>query len=169
MTGKLRFILIGCSKTKPDAPYDKKRGGRLYPQEMYGGPLFPKRVAYAERVGVPWRVLSAKYGVWNPTQDMKPYDETLAEMNQADRSMWALRAASSLINELWEPWEADQTQPVYKPSQLTVEIHAGEAYSQPLAQILEVMGVNVELPCKGLGIGLQIQLYTSGPFSPKAC
>lgn len=42
---------------------------------------------------------------------------------------------------------------------VTFEIHAGKRYSQPLEQLLNVLGVRVVRPVKGLGIGEQLAYY----------
>jgi len=161
----MRLILIGCSKTKLPYTPERKRGGRIRPQEMYGGSLFSKRVKYAECRNLQWRVLSAEYGAWRPDEERKPYDETLADKTPADFAIWHAWVAYDLIHELFEPFETGEAEQPLKPCDLTVEIHAGKLYAHPLAEILGSLGVNVELPCEGLGIGEQLAMYTSGRLS----
>ncbi|MCC9603544.1 hypothetical protein LOC67_23590 [Stieleria sp. JC731] len=163
-----RIVLIGCSKTKLPYKPERRRGGRLYPTELYGGDLFPKRVAYAESRNLPWMVLSAEYGVWNPNQERKPYDTAFSDLSPADRADWHARVAYHVIQELFEPFEVGEANRPLTPSELTVEIHAGRDYAEPLATILTALGINVELPCKGLAIGQQKKLYASGSLSPAA-
>lgn len=160
----MRIVLIGCSKTKHKITPDPKRGGRVSPCELYSGQLFSKRVAYAESRKLPWMVLSAEYGVWRPDIEHKPYDNCLADFSPAERAAWHISVAHRLIEELWEPWEMDEG-PVLSPDQLTLEIHAGNDYAHPLAELLRTVGINVELPCEGLGIGEQLALYTSGKLA----
>ena len=162
---ELRLMLIGCSKTKKPYVYDRRRGGRISPTEMYGGDLFKKRVRYAERNGIEWFVLSAEYGLWGPSDERKPYDETLGGKTPADFAMWHATVARQLLHQLWEPWERGELDRPLVPSELTIEIHAGKDYARPLADILLACGVNVVLPCEGLGIGQQLALYTSGVYS----
>ena len=161
----LRLVLIGCSKTKLPYTPTRKRGGRLHPQEMYGGQLFPKRVAYAESRGLPWGVLSAEYGLWRGSDERQPYEAKMSDLSPAEFAIWHAKVAYDVIHELWEPWENELSSRVYKPQELTVEIHAGKAYAHPLSTILRSLGVVVELPCEGLGIGQQLQLYTSGALA----
>jgi len=161
----LRIVLIGCSKTKRKIEYDRSRGGCCLPRELYSGQLFTKRVEYAERNSLPWIVLSAEHGIWKPTHLLKPYEASFADLTPADRAIWPVSVACRLLHELWEPWEEDEAQPVLKPAQLTFEIHAGNDYAHPLAEILQMVGVRVELPCEGLGIGEQLALYTSGALA----
>ena len=167
----MRIVLIGCSKTKKPYRRDASRGGRLTPAELYSGSLFVKRVQYAERSELPWMVLSAQFGLWRSNQELSPvmgtcsevpYDVTMDDLSPADRAAWATSVAHKLVEELWEPFNRNETACPLDPGELTVEIHAGADYWHPLAEILRSVGVNVELPCEGLGIGEQLALYTSG-------
>lgn len=162
---KLRLILIGCSKSKYAIRYDRRRGGRVHPTELYSGQLFRKRVAYAERQGHPWAVLSAEYGLWEPHVAQKPYDTSFADLLPADRAVWHICVSHAVAHYLWEPFDQDEGNPILRPGDLTVEIHAGRDYAHPLAENLGNVGINVELPCEGLGIGEQLALYTSGRLS----
>lgn len=161
----IRLVLIGCSKTKHPYTPDRRRGGRLTPVEMYAGSLFHKRVEYAESRGLPWRVLSAAYGMWRPNDERKPYDETMERKTAADRAIWHASVAYHVLHELWEEYDNGQADGPRDPREMTVEIHAGRCYSRPLADILQSLGVAVELPCDGLGIGEQLAIYTSGRLS----
>src|SRR5690554_4133484 len=107
----MRLILIGCSKTKLPYKRDPKRGGRLTPIELYSGDLFRKRVAYAEREGCEWAVLSAAFGLWpshverNPTTGMsvgEVYDVKMSDLSAADRAAWHASVALKVVELLWE-------------------------------------------------------------------
>lgn len=163
----MRFVLIGCSQSKNDIPYCRKRGGKVFPEELYSGQLFRKRLEYVQMRELPWGVLSSKYGVWLPDREMPPYNEFLGDKDPADFAIWHTSVANWVLHLLWEDFENNNGD-ILKPRQLTIEIHAGKNYCHPLADILRLTGVNVELPCKGLGIGQQLALYTSGSLSPLA-
>ena len=154
-----RLMLIGCTKHKHDAGYNPQTGGRVVPEQLYKSALFSKRLDYAEERGLRWAVLSAKYGVWFPNIALKPYDKTFAEMHAADVAAWHVGVAMRLIEELWEPFNLKESNDALKPSELTIEIHAGADYCHPLAEILQAIGIKVELPLKGLGIGEQLAWY----------
>lgn len=164
------IILIGCSKTKKPYKPDPRRGGRVTPAEFYDSQLFRARVDYAESRGEPWAVLSAGFGVWFPNVEynpcraadgsLTPYDYTLADLSPADRAVWHAQVAYKLVHELWEPDEGSRAISPLKPSQLTVELHAGKTYTQPLAEILQALGINAMLPVAGLSIGQQLQWYS---------
>jgi len=155
-----RLMLIGCSKSKNDVGYNSMTGGRVVPEQLYCSQLFNKRVDYAELNGLRWAVLSAKYGVWFPTIGLKPYDMTFADLNQAEIAAWHIGCASRLIEELWEPFNEKQADEPMKPGEFTIEIHAGADYCHPLSEILQSVGIKVELPLKGLGIGEQLAWYS---------
>jgi hypothetical protein len=154
-----RLMLIGCSKTKNEVGYDNMTGGRVVPRQLYGSQLFNKRVDYAEQNGLRWAVLSAKYGVWFPNIGLKPYDMTFSEMSPADIAAWHVGCAQRLMEELWEPFHEKESEEPLRPAEFTIEIHAGADYCHPLAEILQAVGIMVELPLKGLMIGEQLEWY----------
>jgi hypothetical protein len=154
-----RLMLIGCSKTKKAVDFDPRTGGRVIPEQLYGSQLFTKRVDYAKARGMRWAVLSARYGVWFPHIGLKAYDQTFADMEAADIAAWHVGVAQRLMEELWESYNLGRSVSSIKPSELTVEIHAGADYCHPLAEILKAVGIAVELPLAGLGIGEQLSWY----------
>lgn len=91
---------------------------------------------------------------------LKPYDMTLDEMNPAELVAWHVGVAKQIVENLWEPYNQKQADGPIHPRNLTIEIHAGADYCNPLAAILRAVGITVELPCEGLGIGEQLAVYT---------
>ena len=156
-----RLMLIGCSKTKKAVDFDPRTGGRVIPEQLYGSQLFSKRVDYAKSKGMRWAVLSARYGVWFPHIGLKAYDQTFSDMIPADIAAWHVGVAQRLMEELWEQYNLGQSVNPIKPSELTIEIHAGADYCHPLTEILRAVGIAVELPLAGLGIGEQLAWYCS--------
>ena len=165
-----RVVVIGCCKEKRYI-YERRRGGRVLPAELYQSQLFRKRVAYAERNCLPWGVLSALFGFWRSDTELKPttledpekaYDTTLGSLLPAERSIWPAQVAYKLLHQLWdhENITVDYELDGIPPNEMLYEIHAGKDYAHPLAEILQSCGVNVEIPCKGLGIGEQLKYYT---------
>ena len=156
-----RLMLIGCSKTKKAVDFDPRTGGRVIPEQLYGSQLFSKRVDYAKARGLRWAVLSARYGVWFPHIGLKAYDQTFSDMIPADIAAWHVGVAQRLMEELWEQYNLGQSVNPIKPSELTIEIHAGADYCHPLTEIVRAVGIAVELPLAGLGIGEQLAWYCS--------
>lgn len=155
-------VLIGCSKTKQTELFEgteRQMTGRYRCQQMYGGALFHKGVAYAEARGLLWYALSAKYGVWGKHTELKPYDYTFDDMVKAERLAWHTAVAHRLVEELWEPFHQHQKDEAIEPSQLVVEIHAGKDYCHPLAELLDLVGIRCILPLEGLEIGERLKWY----------
>lgn len=80
--------LIGCSATKLQRPAPAR--------ELYRGNLFKLSVAYAERRRIPWQVLSAKWGVVDPDQELEPYDLDFSRLTYAEREDWRKRVGEHL-------------------------------------------------------------------------
>lgn len=154
-----KLILIGCSQIKNTIEYDQKRGGRVFPHELYSSPLYLKRQRYAQAQPHPYGILSAEYGLWWPDRGMKPYDTNLKDVTEADHSAWAIGVAKTVCSFLWEDWESGLADEPLAPAELTVELHAGRMYCDKLEHILLACGLRVERPTIGLGIGQQLRFY----------
>lgn len=121
-------------------------------------------------------VLSAAFGVWESHVERNPvqltsmgvkgpsdgnsygesYDLKLSDLNSGDRAVWHIGTAYTLIHELWEPGGTLEPR---RPKDLIFEIHAGKDYAHPLAEILQLAGVTVEIPMQGMGIFEQNKWY----------
>lgn len=145
----MRIALIGCSKSKKViGPADW-----VPAQELYTSDLFQNRVEHVTSRQLPWYILSAKSGVIAPTTMVRSYDQTLRDMSEFEVAEWHAGVVVQLLDKLYY----DHKSPSLKA--VTVEIHAGARYVQPLEQLLKVLGVRVELPVKGKGIGEQLAFY----------
>ncbi len=65
----LRIGLVACAKRKLD---HKSRA-----EDLYASTLFSKAKEYAEKNYEEWFILSAKYHLVDPNQEIDPYDESL--------------------------------------------------------------------------------------------
>ena len=85
--GPANIVLISCSKSK----LNKRAPAR----ELYTGTLFKKAVAWAERQGYAWFVISALHGLVTPNQIIAPYNYSLKQLRGArERESWAYLAVS---------------------------------------------------------------------------
>jgi hypothetical protein len=143
------IALIGCSKTKKVVD----RLEWVPARELYTGDLFRKRVAYVESKGLPWYILSAKSGVLHPDTAVMSYDATMGDKTEYEIAEWHSSVVTMLLDKLYY----NHNEPPLKT--VTLEIHAGAKYVQPLEQMLKLLGIKVVLPVKGLGIGEQLAYY----------
>lgn len=146
-----RIVVVGCGKEK--AP------GERQAQDLYTGGLFRARRAYAEATGHPWRVLSARYGLVQPDTWLAPYDQTIGDLSWLDRGAWCLAVVQAVLDDL--PNEA-------RPREVVLEVHAGEEYVEAFREIALQVGLCVDTPVKGLGIGEQRKWYAEALKAARA-
>lgn len=139
-----RVVLIGCGKVK--------REGAHAARDLYTGPLFADRLAYVEAAGHPWWIISAGAGLVPPDALVRSYDVTMNDLAPVDRAATVLGWASRLLDEL--PDEV-------RLRDVVVELHAGADYAAPLRDVLRALGIPVEWPVEGLGIGDQRAYYAA--------
>jgi hypothetical protein len=143
------IALIGCSKTKAI----KSATGWAPARDLYSSDLFTKRVKHVEARGLPWYILSAKSGLLKPTVDVRLYDKTISDLCPLEVAEWHLGVANQLMSEFWYEFN------ITDPAKVTIELHAGAKYCEPLGNILQLLGVTVVKPVVGLGIGKQKAFY----------
>ena len=132
--------LISCTKRKKDYPCKAS--------EMYSASdLFKKAYAYCTKKYDAVAILSAKYGLLLPHDEIEPYDLTLNDMSSEDREDWAERVFKQMKSRL----NRKDIDKVY--------FHAGENYRRHLIPKLEEICISWEAPLKNLGIGKQLAWY----------
>lgn len=119
-----KAVLVQCTNSKRDETVAAKD---IYDESAY----FCKMRAYAEATGDSWFILSAKHGLVDPEEIVKPYDEIGLDPIQCE--LIAMRLNQRDID--------------------TVEVIAGKKYTDPLTPELESYGIEVIELCRGLGIG----------------
>ncbi len=147
---KHTIALIGCSKTKTTATDPT---GYIAARDLYVSDLFTKRVSYVESRQLPFFILSAKCGILQPTTPVRPYDTTIDELSEIEVAEWNLSVANMLMTYLTYDFERP------KLSNVTIEIHAGAKYAEPLGTILGLFGMQIVKPVESLGIGEQLAYY----------
>jgi hypothetical protein len=136
-----RILLVSCSKSKGAEPAPAC--------ELYVSPRFKKAKRFAEGSGDPWFILSAEHGLVAPDEWLAPYERYLADTSGAYRRAWGEWVVARL--ELLSSGL----------SGVTVEVHAGRSYAQPLRDPLGRAGARIDLPLAGLSQGRQLQWYAS--------
>lgn len=136
------LMLIGSVKGKLEwaSPVEAKN--------LYVSTLWRCRRRYAEQSGIPWYILSAKYGLVNPDTRIAWYDVSLSDLPAADRRVWSQSVVDSVVRRY--------------PSVegMVVEIHAGMDYVNfGLASGLADAGMIVHRPLLGIPIGRHLAWY----------
>ena len=134
-------VLVGCVKTKRRDPSAAK--------DLYKSPLWRCRRAYAESLGCPWYILSAKHELLDPDKRIDPYELALSDLRASARRDWSTRVFDALKSRV--PSLQDKV----------IEIHAGATYIRyGLEEGLRNAGATVHLPLAGIpGVGRQQTWY----------
>ena len=141
------ILLLGCGKSKLDHPAPA--------EDLYTGPVFRARRAYAETTGLRWYILSPKYGLLHPDEMIGPYDLALARQSASYRRSWAEQVAKQLTVE------------VGALTGRRLELYAGAAFAQPLSASLHARGAIVTTPLAGHNQGQTIAWYAApAPENP---
>lgn len=136
------LVLLGCVKTK--------RRGNWPARDLYTSRLFIGRRDYAESLGAPWFILSAKHGLVSPTADIEDYDVSLDDAPAAKRDAWAAEVLAGLDAQ------------VGSLEGKLIEIHAGDQYRVPkLMAGIRARGGTTIVPLFGLSFGRQLAWYAA--------
>jgi predicted RNA-binding protein len=132
--------LISCTKTK--------QNHKCKASEMYSASdLFKKAYDYCTKKYDAVAILSAKYGLILPHDEIEPYDLALSGMSSEEREAWAERVFKQMKSRL----NLKDIDKVY--------FHAGENYREHLIPKLEEICITCEAPLKNLSIGKQLAWY----------
>jgi hypothetical protein len=137
-TSTCDVVLIGCSGSKAATARPAS--------ELFTGATFVKGRDRARRLGVPWYVLSAKYGVLSPDEVIAPYDVYLGDQSTTYRTAWGA-------------WVVAQLSRLHDLTGSVVEVHAGKTYCDPLVQPLVATGAALRQPLAGLRQGERLSWY----------
>jgi hypothetical protein len=133
-------VLVGCVRTKGSAA--------CAAAELFISPLFERRRQYAMESGLPWYILSAKFGLLAPDDVIGPYDVYLADQSPGYKKAWGEFVTAQLEQRL--------------PSlrHRAIEVHAGAAYVDPIRAPLAAGGARLAAPLAHLRQGEQVGWYT---------
>ncbi len=129
------LALVACVKTKATTARQAR--------DLYMSDLFVKASTYAEKAADAWYILSAKYGLVDPSTVIAPYEKTLKRMRVAERKAWAAQVFRDLRTVAVKAGD-------------TVIILAGKEYREYLLDPLKALGCRVEIPMEGLSFGNQL-------------
>ncbi len=137
-SSKTSAYLVSC--------VSRKRATAAPAKDVYISEWFLKARAFVERAGGDWYILSAKYGLIPPEEVIEPYEQTLNAMAVAERRRWSGRVIEQLRARARIPER--------------VVILAGARYREFLELSLNTLGVDVEVPMRGMRIGEQLSWLT---------
>jgi hypothetical protein len=83
------YVVLGCG--------DKKRQGWHRAVDLYVGPLYLSRLAYAQALGGPHAILSGLYGLIDPERRVPAYDFALTERVGSEREHWCETVAQQAL------------------------------------------------------------------------
>ena len=124
-------FLVGGGKAQLSEPAPAR--------DLFVSPLFARRRARAEASGVPWFVVSGRWGLLDPDDVLAPYSFSLAEQSVNYQRAWGRFVAEQLclVSSIGR---GD-----------VVEICAGAAYAAALKAPIEFLGARVRRVAVGAG------------------
>lgn len=135
----MKIGLVSCTKRKRSYPCP---AWQLYSESA----LFRYAFEYCKKHYDKVYILSAKHGLLEPDRKIKPYDTALKKMSREGRRAWSRKVA----NQLKEVIKEDDV----------LYFHAGKEYWEFLIPLL---GNQIEIPLKHIGIGKQLKFYKRNP------
>ena len=111
--------------------------------------LFSKAYRYATKNYGIVAILSAKYGLLLPDDEIEPYDLTLKTMTKEQRKEWADKVFKQMKKRL----------DLYKIG--SAYFHTGREYREHLIPKLELTGVKCIVPLEDLSFGQQLAWYNA--------
>lgn len=74
----------------------QQRGGVRPAREQYDSPFFGLKREYAEAVCDDWVLVSEKHGILDPDERIAAYDDSLADLSDAERDEWVRKTSDAL-------------------------------------------------------------------------
>jgi hypothetical protein len=124
----MTYGLVACCATKADKACAAK--------DLYVSPLFRMSRQWIERQGVLWFILSAKYGLLDPSRIVEPYNLTLSQLTRQQRQQWSRHVHQQIVMAVGDA---------------TLLVLAGSLY------LGATKGFRVIDPLQGLPIGRRLQ------------
>jgi hypothetical protein len=127
-------VLVSCVKSKLPSSAPARA--------LYTSAWFRKVRDIVEKSGAWWFVLSARYGLVAPDDEIAPYNHTLNAMGMAERKDWSSRVLDKLLPQL--------------SNEKRVVMFAGHRYREFLVEPLRQRGIEVQVPMANLARGKQL-------------
>lgn len=128
------IFLVSCVKSK--------RAHQASARDLYTSTLFQGSRRLSERLAKRWYILSAKYGLVEPSQVIEPYELTLNRLGIAERRKWAEIVVDRLMT--------------HEPDLAHVAFLAGQRYREFVIPALSSKGIAIDVPMMHLRQGEQL-------------
>lgn len=128
------IALVSCGKMKLNRTAAAK--------DLYSSALFKSSLGFSNYVSSKSFILSAKYGLVDPTREVDPYDLSLNSLSKAEKDRWAKNVCADL---------QEQINPNTK-----ILLFAGRAYTDGIVANMEVPVGQLVDPMAGLGLGFRM-------------
>ena len=142
MLGKVQIVRLNMDVIGLVQCGAQKKATAAPAKDLYISSLFKKSKSFVESKCDKWFILSAKYGLLLPEQVVEPYNETLKSYSVKERAIWA----ESIFEDISKHINSGDK----------IIFLAGNCYGQFLIPKLQAMGIQIEVPMKGLRIGEQL-------------
>jgi hypothetical protein len=123
-------ILVGGGRTQLSEPAAAR--------DLYVSPLFARRRVRAEASGVPWFVVSGRWGLLDPGDVLAPYSFPLVQQSGSYQRAWGRFVAEQLCCLVSSVGRGD-----------VVELCASSAYAAALTAPIEYLGARVRRVAAG--------------------
>ncbi|EJG06163.1 hypothetical protein Metli_0187 [Methanofollis liminatans DSM 4140] len=127
--GQSVLVITGCTKNKCEIGENRKVAAK----DLYTGTLFTKVRAFCEGMGYDYRIISAKYGILSPEDQITTYEKVLKSRADADQIRPSVEAGLKPILDMYD----------------TILVIAGVQYRDVLKHIIDERFVF--LKAKGIG------------------
>ena len=135
-----RIALVSCCGEKASSTTP------MPARQLYRSQLFRKSVAWVEKQGLEWFVLSAAYGMIKPDEQLMPYNKTMRGASPDERAAWDQGVAQQI-----DAYTIDD-------AAVEITLLAGETYAGWVPKVQAF--ANVAQPMKGMQIGQRLQWLT---------
>jgi len=132
----MKIALVSC--------VSKKQQGIHKAKDLYISEWFKKARTYVESNNYyKWYILSAKYHLVEPEQELPYYEMYLPTQSKDYKKEWGIKVSQQLLF----------------PSETEIDIFAGQQYRKYLVPELTSKGYKINIPLEGLGIGNQLKWF----------
>jgi hypothetical protein len=111
-------------------------------RDLYVSPLFARRRARAEASGVPWFVVSGRWGLLDPGDVLAPYPFSLAEPSASHQRAWGRFVAEQLCWSALSAAATSSTPPAHRPDRVPRRLSTATSHENADPTTRTLMGTH---------------------------